>query len=216
MPDITPFQFKTKLDLTVLLGRKACNARDLLDGIREVPNASIYFHTHKFLQQHHYLSPEPPNDFAYWVTNVLNETILGEKLSSVDIIQFRRVGDLRNTFITRLDDYLRSTKRVVDAPEGEEFYFMSSQTFVLNTAHVANSLAEFISILGQVSIQSIYYHMFDAHLRLEHEENDYSMWFRQMGKEQLADAVRNIDPYTQTLEGLRRRIIYLVNKYANS
>ncbi len=216
MPDITPFQFKTKLDLTVLLGRKACNARDLLDGIREVPNASIYFHTHKFLQQHHYLSPEPPNDFAYWVTNVLNETILGEKLSSVDIIQFRRVGDLRNTFITRLDDYLRSTKRVVDAPEGEEFYFMSSQTFVLNTAHVAHSLAEFIPILGQVSIQSIYYHMFDAHLRLEHEENDYSMWFRQMGKEQLADAVRNIDPYTQTLEGLRRRIIYLVNKYANS
>src|SRR5574341_1684932 len=76
----TEFRFNTKFDQTILLGKKARNVAELIDGIWSVPDASIYFHTHKFLQQHHYLSPEPPNDFAYWVTNVLNEETLGEHL----------------------------------------------------------------------------------------------------------------------------------------
>ena len=39
--------------------------------------------------QHQYLSPEPPNDFAYWVSNVLQEDRLGEQLAAIDLIQFR-------------------------------------------------------------------------------------------------------------------------------
>src|ERR1051325_3139908 len=84
--DISPFVFSTKFDQTILLGRKAASAEELLEGIREVPGSSIYFHTHKFLQQHHYLSPDPPNDFAYGISNVLNEQALGKILSSVDIV----------------------------------------------------------------------------------------------------------------------------------
>ncbi len=88
------FQFNTKFDRTILLGKKARNVAALGHGVRTVPDGSIYFHTHKFLQQHHYLSPEPPNDFAYWTTHVLNEATLGEQLSSVDIIQFHSITAL--------------------------------------------------------------------------------------------------------------------------
>src|SRR5690349_23064965 len=89
------FHFKTKFDQTILLGKKAKSVAELLENIKSVPDSSIYFHTHKFLQQHHYLSPEPPNDFAYWVSTVLSEDALGEGLSSIDVIQFRRIEDLR-------------------------------------------------------------------------------------------------------------------------
>lgn len=203
----------TKMDQTILLGRKAGNIRDLLDGIRSVPDASIYFHTHKFLQQHHFLSPEPPNDFSYWITNVLNEVTLGERISSVDTIQFHCITDLRKQFVQIIEDFLTTINRVINAPLGQEFYFMASKTFVLVTLHVASSLQEFVQHLQQVSIYSIYYHMFDAHLRLEQEENDFSEWFRQMGHMELADAVRHIDPYTQTLEGLRKKILQMVKKH---
>lgn len=125
------FRFRTKLDQTVLLGKKAKNIPELLAAIKTVPDASIYFHTHKFLQQHHYLSPEPPNDFAYWVTNVLNEPALGESLSGIDIIQFHKIPDLRNRFIEIVEAYLQSSRRAVEASQGQEFYFMSSQIFVL-------------------------------------------------------------------------------------
>lgn len=210
---IPPFTFRTKFDQTVLLGRKASNAGQLLEGVRAVPGSSIYYHTHKFLQQHHYLSPEPPNDFAYWVSNVLNEQALGEILSSVDIIQFHKISDLRQSFIGILEGHMKSSNRLVGAPAGEEFYFMGSRTFVLDTPHTAGTLREFAECLRAVSVHSLYYHVFDARLRLEREENDFSNWFRKLGKGKLADEMLKLDPYTHTLEGLRKRIIQLVKRH---
>ncbi|MDD5428718.1 MAG: DUF5752 family protein, partial [Candidatus Omnitrophica bacterium] len=90
-----PFRFYTRLNLTELTGLKASNLGELLEGLKEAPESSIYHHTHRFLQQHHFLSPEPPNDFAYWVTGMLGEERLGEKLASIDIVRFTTINDLR-------------------------------------------------------------------------------------------------------------------------
>ena len=209
----TAFCFNTKLDQTILLGKKAHNIEQLLSAIRTIPDASIYFHTHKFLQQHHYLSPEPPNDFSYWVADVLNEATLGENLASIDIKQFHKISHLRDGFTKILDAYLHSSHRSVEAPAGQEFHFMSSQTFVLQTPYAARDLTEFKEILGKVSIHSLYYHVFDASLRTDQEGNDFSAWFRRMGEAKLADEVLRLDPYTYTLEGLRQKLIHLVDLY---
>jgi hypothetical protein len=210
---MSEFRFNTKLDQAILLGRKARSIPELLEGIVQVPEASIYYHTHRFLQQHHYLSPEPPNDFAYWITEVINDDRLGEQLSSLDIIQFNTLGDLRERFIETVQEYLRSCDPGRDCPPGEEFHFMASRTFVLRTPYVATNLAGFVEVLKQISISSLYYHMFDAKLRLEKGENDFSRWFRDSGFVKLADEVSQLDPYRYTLEGLRKRILSLVEKH---
>ena len=210
---MSDFAFHTKFDLTVLLGRKATNCAELLEGMRGVPDSSIYYHTHRFLQQHHYLSPEPPNDFAYWTTEVINDAPLGEKLSSVDIIQFERIADLRATLIEILEAHAQEVGQLRSCPTGGEFHFMASQTFVVPTRYVARDVGEFTECLQQVTINSLYFHMFDARLRLEHGENDFSRWFRDLGSGKLADELAHLDPYTYTLEGLRQRIIQLVKKH---
>ena len=207
------FRFNTKLDQTILLGRKAKNIAELLDGVMAVPESSIYYHTHRYLQQHHYLSPEPPNDFAYWISEVLNDASLSEELSSVDIIQFSTLDDLRERFVEILRGHLQATDKPRDCPPGEEFHFMASRTFVLHTPHVARALSEFRDVLKQVSINSLYYHIFDAKLRLEKGENDFSRWFRDSGRVELADEVARLDPYSYTLEGLRNKILKLGEKY---
>ena len=207
------FNFYTKLDQTLLLGIKARDVNGLLEGIRKVPDSSIYYHTHRYLHQHHYLSPEPPNDFAYWVTEVLGDSALGERLWSVDIVQFHSIAELREEFATILERHLASTERRIDCPQGQEFHFMASRIYVLPTTYVAHNLAEFAEILGRVSVNSLYYHVFDAKLRLEHGENDFSRWFRSLGKSELAEKSRRLDPYSYTLEGLRREIIALVARH---
>jgi hypothetical protein len=209
------FRFNTKFDQTILLGKKAGNIAELYQGVCTVPDASIYFHTHKFLQQHHYLSPEPPNDFAYWTTHVLNEATLGEQLSSVDIVQFHSIAALRQRIAELIEGYLQSAYRSVDAPEGQEFYFMSTQTFVMATRHEARDLTEFAAALRHISIQSLYFHMFDATLRLAQDGNDFSRWFRAQGKARVADELLRLDPYTYTLEGLRQTLIRIVERHAN-
>jgi hypothetical protein len=206
------FSFCTKLDLTVLLGRKAKSIEQLLAEMRVLPDASIYHHTHRFLQQHHYLSPEPPNDFAYWVSDVLGDDVLGELLFSVDIIQYQSIGELRERFIDILENYLQTTDRRTDCPQGEELHFMATRMFVLPTSYVAQNIVEFRDCLLRVSIGSLYYHVFDARLRLKQGENDFSQWFRDQGMHDLADRLKHLDPYSHTLEGLRKRILVLTKQ----
>lgn len=209
-----PFYFRSQAQLLQLLGYKARNPMELLDGLKIAPALSIYYHTHKFLQQHHYLSPEPPNDFAYWLTNILNLTELGEAVASVDIINCRDLDDLRKGFIEIIDNYLSKGKYVIDAPEGAEFHFISCKVFVLPTPWVANDTQEFLNAIKNINFRSLYYHVFEARLRLVDDENDFAAWFKNIGEERIAKELSKMDPYTITLQGLREKIIKVIEKYA--
>jgi hypothetical protein len=213
----TNFHFYTRLNLIELLGRRAKNVVELLEGLRDIPGSSIYYHTHRFLQQHHFLSPEPPNDFAFWVVNSLGLDTLGEKLASVDTVKFRTVEGLRERYLGILESFNQLQKlRAVESQEGEEFHFMSCRTFVLPTGYTAEDLSGFCEILQKVSINSIYFHVFEARLRLERGENDFSNWLESIGKNELAHEISRLDPYTITLEGLRRKICGLVSRYVRN
>ena len=210
---MNPFYFWTRVHLIKLLGLRTKNPIELLEGIKNVPLSSIYYHTHRFLQQHHYLTPEPPNDFAYWLTDILNLEKLGEAIASVNVIDFKKLKDLRSAFIKILTDYLAQEKRMIDCPEGEEFHFMSCMTAILPTPYVASNLTEFVEILGKISINSLYFHIFEAPMRLEKGENDFSAWLGGIGEKELAQKISSLDPYTITLEGLRQKIIRMVKQY---
>ena len=205
-----PFYFCTEYTQVELLGRNAKNLVELLQGIKEVPYSSIYYHTHRFLQQHHYLSPEPPNDFAYWIINILQEDILGEKIASVDIVQFKTIEELRAKFIELIECFLNEEMRLRNCPEGEEFHFMSCRTFILPTHQSAGNLYEFYEVLKNISIDSLYFHIFEARLRLKKKDNDFSRWLRDIGEKKISEEISKLDPYTYTLEGLREKIISLI------
>jgi len=206
-----PFQFKTRFNLVELLGRKAGTIRDLLQGIREVPGSSIYFHTHRYLQQHHYLSPEPPNDFAFWTTSILGLNDVGERLASVDTIRYRSIKDLRQKYVELLEESLAAKRNSwPQCQEGTEFHFMSCRTFIIPLPAVAENAEEFAAILETVSINSLYFHVFESRLRLEKGENDFSNWFEAIGRNELAASLSRLDPYTITLEGLRKKIVETV------
>jgi Family of unknown function (DUF5752) len=157
---ITPFHFYTRQNLTYLTQRKAANLSELLDGLKKVSAASIYQHTHRFLQQFEFLSPEPPNDFAYWVSSVLRDEELGEKIASIHFLQFHSLETIRQRLIEVLEESLTPSRTLRTVPPGMEFRFMEAQTFVSPTKHTAQTLEEFRDCLQAVSVRSIYYHMF--------------------------------------------------------
>src|SRR5262249_9293856 len=207
-----PFHFLTTMHLTLLTNRRARDLAELLEHLRVVPGSVIYFHTHHFLVQHQYLSPEPPNDFAYWVTNVLQEDRLGEQLAAIDIVQFRTIRALRERLIKVIEADLNERQRLRTAPEGEEFHFREAASFILPTPHVSHTLAEFADCVGKIGFGSLTFHLFDARLRLQKGENDFSEWLAALGEEQLARAIACLDPYTYTLEGLRNEVVRLVRQ----
>lgn len=210
-----PFKFYTRLNLSELTGLRATTLEELLDFIRKVPGSSIYHHTHRFLQQHQYLSPEPPNDFAYWVTGVLGEDELGEKLASIDTIKYPTIHALRDKIALTIEGYLKSNPRAKArfADDGNEFYFIKSVSFIIPTNYAVGDLREFVDVLKKVTIDSIYFHIFEARLRLEKGTNDFSYWIEtSIGDKELAAKISKLDPYTYTLEDLRKNVIKLVEK----
>jgi hypothetical protein len=208
-----PFDFLTSLDLTLLTNRRARDLPALLTHIQDVPGSVIYYHTHHFLVQHQHLSPEPPNDFAYWVTNVLQEDRLGEQLAAIDLIQFRTIRALRERLVSLIERYLDECQELRVAPDGEEFHFRESVSFVVPTGHLAHDLREFADTMAQIGFGSLAFHFFDARLRLRRGENDFSEWLtRALGETQLARAIARLDPYTYTLDALRKEVVRLVRQ----
>src|SRR5271165_7038431 len=132
-----PFHFVTQTSLIELTGLRARELQELLNHLKTVPPSVIYYHTHHFLMQHQFLSPEPPNDFAYWVTEVLNEQRLGEQLASIDTVQFSSIQALREKLVLVLETYLSTSPPKRMASVGEELYFMKSRGFILRTSYEA-------------------------------------------------------------------------------
>lgn len=210
-----PFKFCTRLHLSELTGLRATTLGQLLALIKEVPGSCIYHHTHRFLQQHQFLSPEPPNDFAYWVTDILGEDELGERLVSIDTIQYSTIRDLREKIASTIEDYLKNSPlaKLKFARSGEEFHFIKSVSFILPTTYVAYDLNEFAEVLKKITIDSIYFHIFEARLRLEKPTNDFAFWVENsLGEKKLAENISSFDPYTSTLEDLRKTIIRIIER----
>ena len=210
------FRFYTRLNLSELIGLKASNLQEFLSIIKDVPDSCIYHHTHRFLLQHQYLSPEPPNDFAYWVTNSIGEKELGEDLSSIDTVQFNSINELRQAIISAVESYLKSNPaaKARSTDSNNTFCFMKSISFILPTGHSAGDLEEFVHILKNISIDSIYFHIFEARLRIGKKTNDLSYWIENsLENKKLADSISRLDPYTYTLDDLRRTIIEKVSKH---
>ena len=90
---------------------------------------------------------------------------------------------------------------------------MSCRTFILPTPYEARDLKEFREILQKIGINSIYYHVFEAKLHLDKGENDFSNWFEEIGEKELAQDINRLDPYTVTLEGLRKTIVHYVSRH---
>ncbi|NJD21477.1 MAG: hypothetical protein FIA82_02230 [Melioribacter sp.] len=207
------FQFYSSQNLIFLTGRKAKNLDELLTGIKEVEEMSIYYHSHHYLEQREFLSPEPPNDFFYWITNDLQNKMLGEMVASIDLRQMNSLKEIQSKIIEVIEKSLMQNieANLTNVSTGEEFLFMSVRSFVYPTKYTASDLSEFRYCLRTVPLNSIYFHFFGT--RFNKSLPSMSDWLStSLNEAELAQKFEKIDPYTITLENLREALIRLVEK----
>ncbi len=209
------FRFFTSLVLQESTGLRASTLPVLVKLLREVPDSCIYYHTHYFLLQHHYLTPEPTNDFAYWVAEVLGEGALGELLASIDVMEHASLQSLREVVAGTIEQYLQQNPgaRLKFVSAGEEFFFLKSVHVIMPTSYTASTLADFAQVLEHISVRALYFHIFDARLRIGQPTNDFARWFtEQLGLKRLGENVSCLDPYAHTLETLRGILLSLIRE----
>lgn len=214
-----PFYFHSRLHLRELTGLRASNLSQLLHHIKTVPGSVIYNHTHHFLEQHERVVPSVSNDFAYWVTEVLGESRLGEQLSTIDTASEPSIRTLRDKIADVIEKALTEMPSLgaKTAPSGEEFYFMKITSFVFMTKYQASDLQSFAECLDKVAVTSLYYHIFESRLRHEKATNDMSAWLSDsLGEKKLADEFASVNPYDYSLERMRKKLLEMVKRRLGS
>ena len=197
-----------------ILGQEAEDEKRLVELLEEVPLDSIYFHTHSNFLRHSHLERAYPNDFAQWVAMEVRDHLLAERLAVIDPFDFKGLEALREELISVIDDHLSRAAIVPRVIFGEPFYFNQSRILQVPTDLEVGTLLEFRQALSEVDVSAIYFHMFEARHRLEHEKSDFSAWIQEsLGIPDLAGRLRAINPYLGSLERLRSALLTVCDEF---
>jgi hypothetical protein len=208
-----PFYFNTSAHLLRITRQKANSLAEFLRALRECPEDSVFQHTFRTLQDHHFLREGFFNDFAQWALSDCNEPELAEQLANVDVREFTSVTQLRERFVGIVKGFLARHPESGQRPAADTFYFCASDVIVLPTSFVAETMQAFAEGVRQVSVHSIQHHFIEARLRLKLMSNDFSQWLHEdAGLTEAARAVNRIDIYTATLEGVRQQIVGILER----
>jgi hypothetical protein len=211
MDEMTPFEFRQCVSIHKSTGKKAGNLRELRDVIAEASEDSIVHHNYQYFQKGHML--EYTNDFAEWVGESLGEKALAEHLSNIDPYDFKEIGALRTELLELIDDYLDKFPHSKEAMPGDEFYFSQTVTLIFPVDIRARNLSEFFAAIKYIEEDCIYYHFYEARIRLGRGSDDFSRWFEDtLGEKDLAGKIRAVDPLMYTVEQIRTFIAGLVEE----
>ena len=211
MEDIMPFEFRQCVSILKSTGKKAANVRELRELIRTVSDDCIFHHTYQYFLKGHIL--EYTNDFAHWVGKNLEESALSELLSNIDPYEFLEIHDLRNELGRVIDEYLAAFPEPREAMAGEEFHFNETVTLIFPVGIKARNLAEFLTAMKYINTASIYYHFYEARMRLGGGVDDFSRWVEDaFGKKELAGRIRAIDPFMHRMEDIKEHIIEAIEE----
>lgn len=205
------FEFKQCISILKSTGKKAKTLKELRAAIMLVSDSCIFHHTYQYFLKEHIL--EYTNDFAHWAGESLEERSLAEQLSSIDPYEFKNINGLRTQLLYVIDDYLEKFPEPREVLAGDEFFFNETISLVFPVGIRAKNLAEFLMAIKFVDIGSIYYHFYEARTRTGGWIDDFSKWIEEsMGKNALAEKIRNIDPFMHDIEGIKQYIVEEIEK----
>src|SRR3974390_2519950 len=125
-PAETPFEFFTVASLTRIGNLSAGTLAELLTGLEQCSDASIFHHTFQTLGSHHYLTEGFSNDFAQWVLADANRDALAEQLAALDIRDYTSIAALRQDLCRVVRETLLQHPEFAKQETLERFYFCES------------------------------------------------------------------------------------------
>jgi hypothetical protein len=209
----TPFEFFTVAHLTRIGNFSAGTLAELLAGLEQCSDASIFHHTFQTLGSHHYLTEGFSNDFAQWALTDANRDALAEQLAALDIRDYTSIAALRADLCRSVRDYIEQHPEFALQEALERFYFCEGLEVTLPFGVTARTLEEFHAGIKRLSHSAFYFHFISSRLRLHLRTNDFSHWLaNSLGLKTLADSINHIDIYTNTLDSARAKLLRLVER----
>ena len=208
-----PFEFFTVAHLTRIGNQSAATLAELLAGLEQCSDASIFHHTYQTLGSHHFLTEGFSNDFAQWALADANRDALAEQLAALDVRDYVSIAALRDDLCRVVRGYCNEHPEFAHQTALEPFYFCESVEVTLPFGRRAGTLDEFRDGIVHLSHASFYFHFISSRLRLQLRTNDFSHWLADsLGLTALAETINHIDIYTNTLDSARAKMLRLLDR----
>ncbi len=214
MPAEHVFQFSSSASLEKLTGHKAYNLEELLKLIKSCPDSSILYHTFSAFRKLREVQVPYANGFAYWISKYLNDEALAEKLATIDLTEYNRIGSLRARIVETIEAYRDQNPGVFQKTADKPFYLLDVIRIVYLTDKFAYDLRSFRRLLDTISVDSLYFHFIESRLYTQLQSDDFSTWIKQsLNLKALSQEIRSIDINVYTLDELRERILQTIDRY---
>jgi len=211
-PAAVPFEFFTVAHLTRIGNQRAATLAELLAGLEQCSDASIFHHTYQTLGRHHFLTEGFSNDFAQWALADANRDALAEQLAALDIRDYVSIAALRADLCRVVRDYCSEHPEFADQTALDPFFFCESVEVTVPFGRTASTLSEFRDGIAHLSHSAFYFHFISSRLRLQLRTNDFSHWLADsLGLKELAERVNRVDIYTNTLDSARAKLLRLID-----
>jgi hypothetical protein len=207
------FEFFTAAHLTRIGNLSAGTLGELLAGLEQCSDASIFHHTFQTLSSHHFLTEGFSNDFAQWVLADANRDALAEQLAAIDIRDYPSIATLREDLCRIVRAFCEQHPEHARQTALERFYFCESVEVSVPFGFTAANLDEFREGIVHLSHAGFFFHFISSRLRLQLRTNDFSRWLANgLGLMALAENINRLDVYTNTLDSARAKVLRLLDR----
>jgi hypothetical protein len=207
-----PFRFVAASYLIRVCRERAHTLSEMARCLRSIPDGSIFYHTFQSLESHHYASFS--SDFAQWIMAACNEQALAERLATVDLRDFVSLADLREALASRVEQHLRENPHSAARSAFEPFHFCEAMEVTVPLDAQAYTLAELADGIRRLSVHTLHHHLINSALRLGLRTNDFSHWIEHsLGLPELAARLNRIDFYSNSLEGVRKQVLRMLESW---
>ena len=211
MSDFTFYKARYQSELT---GKSARDISELISAMKDVDESSIFHHVYHALLDYHFLPLEYPNDFAYWIADVLHEPALAERLADPDLREIHDLDALRTRIIAIIEDYLATHDVSGRAGVGQEFHFIKSVSVIFPTRHVASNIGEALEILKVIDLDSIFYYFIASRMLGGEHYKAFSRWISENNSHELMEKLDTLYPYGfANTNAMRIEIIKIIEGY---
>src|SRR6266516_4276331 len=162
----TPFEFVTVSYLTRIGNQSAGTLAELLTGLEQCSDASIFYHTFQTLGRHHFLTEGFSNDFAQWVLASLNRAGLAERLAGIDVRDYLSMAELRSDLLRMILEHCEAEPRDAQLSAFEPFYFCEAVEVTVPLDLEARTLEQFRYGIAHIGHASFYHHFIPSRFRL--------------------------------------------------
>jgi len=201
------FIFYSCASLPRYTGVKAATVGELYKGLKNSGNEAIFYHIYYSLYKRHVSQIDYMNDFAEWLWKTAGAQEIAERVSVFDPVEIKSLSKTKTLILKILKKHKDEYRDFSPVPRGKEFYFMELLTFVAKSGMIAENERELFECIKHSSVESVFYHLVGARLRLKKISNDFSEWLSvSCGRDDLAAKINRLNLHHYNLRQIKTKI----------